>query len=95
MLTTVLWPSPQDVPREALFTGQAVALPALMDSKTELNTTKDKLNDKDISVWGKHTGFTNLAGDVVRCAVHTLPVAAAACPPSRQAAPALTPQGPA
>ncbi|CAG9461865.1 unnamed protein product [Pedinophyceae sp. YPF-701] len=49
-----------------LFTAPAFAVPDMMDLKKRLNETKDKLDTKDISVWGKHTTFTNRAGDVVR-----------------------------
>lgn len=32
----------------------------------ELNKTKDKLNDKKIDIWGRHTSFTSLSADVVK-----------------------------
>jgi len=37
-----------------------------MRLKDSLNATKDKLDSKDISAWGRHTGMMNSAGDVVR-----------------------------
>ncbi|GAX83199.1 hypothetical protein CEUSTIGMA_g10625.t1 [Chlamydomonas eustigma] len=50
---------------QALFLSPSWTQPELQASKTSLNTTKDLLNEKDIRTWGKHTGFTNCAGDVV------------------------------
>jgi hypothetical protein len=38
----------------------------LEQAKMELNKTKDKLNDKKIDIWGRHTSFTSLSADVVK-----------------------------
>ena len=35
----------------------------LLPAKEELNNCKNKLNDKDLTAWGKHTKGTNLAGE--------------------------------
>lgn len=53
-------------PAKAFFEDKVFTIERLQSAKRRLNTTKDKLNEKDISIWGRHTSQTNLTGTVVQ-----------------------------
>lgn len=49
----------------ALFREEPFNVPKLLDLKKRLNSTKSKLDNKEIVSWHKHTTFTNRAGGIV------------------------------
>ena len=49
----------------ALFREEPFKVPKLLDLKKRLNSTKSKLNSKEIVSWHKHTTFTNRAGGII------------------------------
>ena len=65
-------PNPVESPRyllpsaDLLFSTPHFSLEKLESLKTELNTVKDQLNDKDPELWHDHTRRTNKAGLIVK-----------------------------
>ncbi|CAF0933640.1 unnamed protein product [Didymodactylos carnosus] len=49
---------------EKLFTTERWKIPELMALKESINTTRNRLNEKDIKVWHEHTRKTNMTGQV-------------------------------
>ena len=52
-------------PAEGMFQDKPFAIKRLLKLKEQLNTTKEKLNNKEIISWHRHTYFTNCSGIVV------------------------------
>ena len=52
-------------PAETMFREEPFEVSKLLKLKEQLNTTKAKLNDKEMISWHKHTNFTNRAGIVI------------------------------
>lgn len=58
------WVLPESVFPESLVEPWNVE--ELIGLKKELNDLKDKLSDKELTTWNKHTSFRNVAGHVVQ-----------------------------
>ena len=50
---------------ETMFAEEPFEVPKLLNLKEQLNSTKAKLDNKDMLTWHKHTNFTNRAGIVI------------------------------
>ena len=50
---------------EDMFRHEPFKVPKLLKLKEDLNSTKAKLNSKEMITWHKHTNFTNRAGIVI------------------------------
>ena len=48
----------------AVFREESFKIPDLIDLKKRLNSTKSKLDSKDMLSWHKYTNFTNRAGEI-------------------------------
>eukprot|EP00742_Colponemidia_sp_Colp-10_P010012 GILJ01010964.1.p1 GENE.GILJ01010964.1~~GILJ01010964.1.p1 ORF type:complete len:891 (-),score=113.49 GILJ01010964.1:131-2803(-) len=59
-------------PPQNIFSTPPFSIPQLMEEKMHLNAVKSKLSEKDITLWDKHTHFTNRAGRVVQTLRHQI-----------------------
>ena len=53
-------------PADLIFSGPHFTIDKLQSFKSELNSVKDQLNDKDPELWHEHTRRTNKAGLIVK-----------------------------